>query len=413
MPTVTVKLPPLHDGGQTEVAHDPHRFKVVAAGRRWGKTILAGNLLYEAASQRQGQAWWVWPNFRVARPGWRFLEDIATKVRKAVPGVRINQTQQTVKLPGGGEIMIQTADDPRKLVGEGLVRVVLDECAIIPERAWQESIQPTLVDTGGDALLCGVPKGRNWFWRRYLWGQDADEPDWKSWTFTMFDNPTIAEKEKAAQRAQYERGLIPERIWRQEWQGEFIEDSGLVFRRVAEACTAKWQDKAIPGHEYVFGVDWAKENDYTVFAVWDTSLPKTSLVHVDRSNKIEYTFQVGRLDALASKFKPVRILAEKNSMGEPLIEQLHRKGLPVSAFHTSNASKAEAYEALALAIERGDVELVPDEHLMEELTACERSKTPGGLPKYEAPAGCHDDVSDAAAIGYSGARTGDFGVMAL
>jgi hypothetical protein len=262
-------------------------------------------------------------------------------------------------------------------------------------------------------VLAGVPKGITWWHQRHLWGLSGDHPDWASFGFTTFDNPTLPEKSKARWRDRYKRGLIPERIWRQEYLGEFISDAGMVFRKVPEACTATWQDKAIKGHEYVFGVDWGKQDDFTVIAVWDTSLPTTSLVHMDRFNQIDYTFQVGRLDALASKFKPVRILAEKNSMGEPLIEQLHRKGLPVSAFHTSSASKEEAVEALALAIERGDVAILPDEVLVSELQAYQRKKLPSGRPTYGAPPGGHDDCVMAAAIGYSGARTGDFGVMAL
>jgi hypothetical protein len=115
-------------------------------------------------------------------------------------------------------------------------------------------------------------------------------------------------------------------------------------------------------------------------------------VHVDRFNQIDYALQVSRLKALAEKFRPSSIIAESNSMGEPIIEQLQREGLPVQPFQTTQSSKIAGIEALAMAFERGDIAILPDPTLIGELQAYEQERLPSGLMRYGAPEGMHDDM---------------------
>ena len=88
-------------------------------------------------------------------------------------------------------------------------------------------------------------------------------------------------------------------------------------------------------------------------------------------------------------------------MGEPLVEQLQRAGMPVVPFQTTNASKAAAVEALALAFERGDIHIINDATLIAELQAFEMSRTATGMTRYAAPEGMHDDCVMSAVFGYS------------
>jgi len=138
---------------------------------------------------------------------------------------------------------------------------------------------------------------------------------------------------------------------------EFIDDCGSVFRHVMDAATAQAQDEATIGKSYVMGVDWGKHNDFTVLAVVDND---GALVAMDRFNQIDYSVQLGRLQVLADRFKPATIVAERNSMGDPLVEQLLRMGLPVQAFTTTQASKAQAIDALALGFEKGEIRILSD-----------------------------------------------------
>ena len=93
-------------------------------------------------------------------------------------------------------------------------------------------------------------------------------------------------------------------------------------------------------------------------------------------------------------------MAELNSMGGPLVEQLQADGLPVYGFNTTNASKALIIDALALAFERQTIAVLPDETLLNELAAYESERLPGGMLRYNAPAGMHDDTVIATALAW-------------
>jgi len=399
-----VVLPSLHNG-QQEVWDHKVRFRVLASGRRWGKTML-GSLMCIATAMHGGRAWWVAPSYPVAAVGWRGIKQLGVQL----PGVEIRHVDRLITLPSGGTVQVRSADNPDSLRGEGLNFVVLDECAFTKESAWTEALRPALSDRQGRALFISTPKGRNWFWRLWTLGNSGEADDWRSWQFPTGTNPFIPAGEiDAAQTG------LPERIFRQEYLAEFIDDAGGIFRRVMAAATVEPQDGRATvtnergeiedaNHEYTFGVDWGKHNDFTAIAILDAT--DKQLVALDRFNQIDYHTQVGRLMALAERFRPSTIIAERNSMGEPLVEQLQREGLPVQPFTTTNASKQQAIDALALAFERADIAIIPDPVLIGELQAFEAKRLPSGLLRYEAPAGLHDDTVMALALAWQGHDSG-------
>ena len=386
--TTTIKASP--HPGQATVHNHPARFKVLDCGRRWGKTRLGVMECLDAASVG-GRAWWVAPSYKMSEVGWRPLRRLAGKI----PGAEIRKVDRQVILPSGGDVSVRSADNPDSLRGEGLDYVVLDECAFMGEAAWNEALRPALADRLGRALFISTPKGRNWFWRLWQLGQNGDA-EWQSWSFTSYDNPHIKPSEIDAAK-----GTLPDRIFRQEFMAEFIDDAGGVFRRVMDAATAQWQDSALAGHEYMIGVDWGKYNDFTVLAVVD--LTTNALVYLDRFNQIDYSVQVMRLEALYRRFMPHTVIAERNSMGDPLIEELSRSGLPVQPFTTTNASKTQAIDGLALAFEQGALRILNDPILIGELQAYEMERLPSGMLRYSAPDGMHDDTVMALALAWYGA----------
>jgi len=111
--------------------------------------------------------------------------------------------------------------------------------------------------------------------------------------------------------------------------------------------------------------------------------------------------QCERLKALCEQWQPVQIIAEQNSIGQVVIEQLTREGLRIQPFTTSNASKGQAIEALALAFERGDIRILNDPVLVSELVAYQAERLPSGLMRYGAPSGQHDDTVMALAMAWS------------
>lgn len=367
------------------------RFKVVACGRRWGKTTLGVHVAADMAANRRKQVWWVAPTYSLAFQVWRKFKEILAPFWSYKL-----EAERHIDLPGGGSITIKSADDPNSLRGVGLDYLVVDEAAYVVEEAWTASLRPALTDRRGRALLISTPRGRNWFWRLYLRGKGSDHPDWQSWQFATETNPTIdpAEIEDA-------RALLPVRIFQQEYLAEFLEGGGEVFRRVRQAATAPTDAAPQPGHTYTMGCDWGRREDFTALAVVDATARR--MVALERFTLVEWALQRERLVGLARRWRVESILAEANAMGEPNIEALQREGLPTEGFWTTGQSKPYIIESLNLAIERGDLALLPDESLLGELEAYTFEQMPSGQYRYHAPPGLHDDTVIALALAWRAA----------
>lgn len=303
-----------------------------------------------------------------------------------------------VAFRGGGKVQFVSLEKPDNARGKTGDGVVIDEAAFCPERAYYEVLRPMVSDTGGWVLAMGTPWGRNWFWREHMSAQD--DPD-----AIAFQAPTLGIAIEDGQLTRKRHPLenpnfpfaeaqamwrqMPERTFRQEFLAEFLESGGGVFRRVMEAATLQPQ-AALKDHTYVIGCDWGRSVDYSVFCVMDATTRQ--LVYMDRSNRVDYAVQRGRLMALTQRYKPTAILAEQNSIGQPIIESLQRDGLPIRAFTTTNATKAQIIEALVLAFEQGTIQILADPILVGELEAYESQTTKAGTTTYSAPEGMHDDT---------------------
>ena len=366
-------------------------------GRRWGKTYMAGVYALTVADLG-GAVAWVVPTYKNARAPWRFAE---ATVAPAARRLRINRAERVIEFPSGGRLSVYSADNDASLLGEAFDAVIMDEAARVREETYTDVLLPTLADRDGRMLLISTPRGRNWFWREWTRGQ-GDGVTVASWTAPTAANPLPSIK-AAAEMA---RHRVSERTYRQEWLAEFLEDGGGVFRRVSEAATATALDRGEAGGQYVVGVDWGKLNDWTVVTVLDADSRR--MVYLDRFNQIDYAVQLGRLQAVCQRFAPYALVVERNSIGEPLIEQLQRLGLPVVPFQTTNATKAQIIDALALAFEQGALSILPEPVLLGELMAYEMERTGTGLLRYGAPDGGHDDCVMSLALAWyqiAGAQT--------
>jgi|TARA_Y100000310_G_scaffold241066_1_gene244975 phage terminase large subunit-like protein len=347
------------------------------------------------AALKGGKTWWVGPTYSIASIGWHMIRALAIQI----PNVDIRDAERSITFPmTKGQVQVRSADDPDSLRGDGLDLVVLDECAWIAERAWTEALRPALADRQGRAVFISTPRGRNWFFRLHEVAKQT--VGWASWQSPTSSNPHIEPAEIDAAR-----DALPDRVFRQEFLAEFVDDAGAVFRRVSEAATSKPQRERIAGHSYSIGVDWGKSADFSVFTVIDGTTRE--MVAMERMNQVDYTLQAGRLRALVAQFKPSSVIVERNAMGEPLIEQLQRDGMDLDPFTTTNSSKAGIIDALALAFEREELQILDDETLLGELRTFEMMRLPSGMLRYGAPKGLHDDCVMSLALALHGTLQGE------
>jgi len=206
---------------QQQIVDAPQRFKVVVAGRRFGKTHLAIRELCYHAKDPNRTVWYVAPSYRQAKMiTWKKLRNTLQDLRWAK---KINETELTIELKNGSTISLKGADNYDSLRGAGVHFLCLDEFADIEPEAFYETLRPTLSDTGGKALFIGTPRGMNW--AKDLYDLAEEYPDeWRSFTFTTVDGGQVPAAEiEAAKRT------MDERTFRQEYLASWETFSGRVF----------------------------------------------------------------------------------------------------------------------------------------------------------------------------------------
>jgi hypothetical protein len=209
--------------GQLAVTNSGARFRVVIAGRRWGKTHLAIRELAKVCRQPMKRAFYVAPTYRQAKQivwdtlKWR-LQDLGW-ARK------INESDLTITLVNGSSISLRGADNPDSLRGVGLDFCVMDEFAMIDEKAWSEVLRPTLSDKQGSAMFISTPMGQgNWAYDLYQRGRAQDEHHWESFQYTTLDGGNVPEQEiEQAKRD------LDERTFRQEYLATFETAGNRIY----------------------------------------------------------------------------------------------------------------------------------------------------------------------------------------
>ncbi len=388
---VPLERPPLYPL-QAEIKAHPAKRKVVATGRRVGKTWLAGDIaldcigngqkaLYISTSQDQTDLFW-------------------ERVKKWLigrPGLYKNETRRLLRL-GTGQIRAKTGSNPDILRGEDCDLLILDECAFLDPAAWYEVGAPMLIDRDGIVYFFSTPNRKNWFYFLYNKALADSSGRWAAWNVPTQANPHLS----IEALAELTTDMTAE-AYRQEILAEFLESGGEVFRKI-QTCVTEERPQPYDG-EFVFGVDWAQKNDYTVICVMDRQ--KRCMVDLDRFNQVDWHLQRGRLRSLYERWQPVAIWAESNSIGGPNIEALQREGLPIYAFETTALSKPPLIESLVLAFERNEIVILDDGVLIGELAAYERKVSAAtGRSSYAAPEGLHDDCVMALALAWRACQQG-------
>lgn len=142
---------------QMEVYRSKARFRVVVAGRRWGKTALSRVLIIKMAQISKRKIWYVAPTYRMAK------QIMWNDLMEAIPKewiFKINETTLSITLVNKTKIELKGADKADSLRGVGIHFLVLDEFQDMSEETWTQVLRPTLADTGGHAIFIGCVNGR-------------------------------------------------------------------------------------------------------------------------------------------------------------------------------------------------------------------------------------------------------------
>lgn len=207
---------------QLEIFNDPHRFKVVAAGRRFGKSRLAAwTLIIEALKSQEKDVFYVAPTYQQARDIlWSLLKEIGHEVIASA-----HENTSVLTLINGRKIYLKGSDRPDTLRGVGLAYVVIDEYADMKPQVFEQILRPALADVQGGALFIGTPKGRNHFYELFKFAEAEKDPQWSAFHYTSYDNPLLPQSEIEAAK-----NSMSSFAFRQEFMASFEAASRDLFK---------------------------------------------------------------------------------------------------------------------------------------------------------------------------------------
>lgn len=400
--------------GQAKFHASNARFKLLAAGSRWGKDRCSiMEFIQQFAlmlSENRGadmvpavHGWLIAPNFTMARQLWRELKSYFP--RKWI--VNTWETDKMIQTINDGIIEVRSADDPETLVGVGLDIVIITEAARIArlDEVWT-NIENRLMSPGrgpggkgGVAIINSTPRGRTYFYQMYLWGQKDDprhDPDWESWNFPTYDNPYLNTRDK--EYLNRIRKRYPERIYRQEILAEFIAEGNSVFPYADECATYDGPVEPHPERTYVIGYDPARTVDFSGVVIRN-DLGET--VYVAQWTGKPWTAQINEIAYLSRHYNNASVVIDKTGLGETLPEALERHIVSVEPVHFTQPIKESMINHLAMLIEQKIVSYPRYEPLINELKDYQYTITKTGTIKYSASTqNKHDDLVTAMMLAY-------------
>jgi len=333
----------MQENEEIEINYCPHdkqriihksdaRFRVVVAGRRFGKTTLAVNEIIKCALLNNGTlSFFVAPTYRQAKMiAWRMLMGLLPRdfIEK------VNETELSVELINKSIISIKGADNEDSLRGVGVKFVVIDEFGCMPNArtVWGEVLRPMLADTKGRALFIGTPKGQNAFYDVYLKGIRGED-GFKSWKFETGDNPFIDKAEIAAMERE-----LPPTMYEQEVKCSFItdEESVLITSKMLDNLRQTpflWKDRG----KRIISCDPSEGGDACIILYLNNGrVDEKKAMYEKDTMKI-----AGEIVVMCNRHNLKDVVIDAVGIGKPIGDRVRELGKKVIYFKSSESALEE------------------------------------------------------------------------
>ncbi len=388
-----IRLTP--DPWQARALRSEAKRLLICASRQSGKsTVVSLIALAAALFQDRSLGLIVSKTERQSLELFRKVIDSYHALGDPVPATR--ELTFTLELANGSRI-VALPGDPSTIRGfSGPSLICIDEAALVDDALFA-AVLPMLAVSGGRLVAFSTPFGRR---GTFATQWSNGDPTWERISAKAAECPRIT-----AEFLEEQRRLLSERDYSQEFECEFNDTIGAVFRRVTESVD-KGRTHAIEeanrrtgerwgnhrngrqSSNFFAGCDLARVTDFTAISVLDSAGRQ---VYLARFNQISWQRQIALVAKVAEEFG-CDIVLDTTGVGDPVHEALRDMNVPIYPYHFTHQSKTELIEGLAMSLEQGKLRLLDDPIQTAELLAYEYSQTPTGKVTTGAPPGGHDDT---------------------
>jgi len=239
--------------GQEEFHRSEARFKVIAAGARYGKSIAAPADVMDLIVQKDTHGWIVGPTYDLAEKEWVYMEQYLQQLGLLqMATVNKRATPRYLEFPWGAKIWMRSADNPSSLLGEELDWMILSEADRTKISTWQRFLRPRLGSRMGRVVIPATPFGvgiiKEYWDKGQLQGALSTDLlaqiDWSesaaSWQCSVLENPTFSVREYVA--ASHE---IPPLVFAEQYDGCFVQAAGRVYNEADPAVVGVTEDELL------------------------------------------------------------------------------------------------------------------------------------------------------------------------
>lgn len=357
----------------------------IVSCRQFGKSFLAIQLLlYFAFNYKNSKIMFTSPTYAQAS---KVFKEMIEGLKNGKLIKKFNAAENSVILVNGTEVYFKSVQVPDNLRGYSLDFLFMDEAALYKDNIFYEILRPMLMVRGKKCILLSTPKGKNYFYDM------VHNQNYCSYSCKTNTNP-YANKEEIKDA----KLNMPDRLYRQEYEAEFIDDGGEVFGNIKNCATITKYSEPIMGRKYYAGIDLGRASDYSVLTIIDES---GNIVLIFRKNKSDWTIIVDEIVNILNRYKPINTVVECNGIGDVVFEMIKKKYKPFSSykleeFITTNDSKQGIIEELILSLQQNKI-FIPTTNLepllhseLESFTFNYSTKTRRVM--YSARNGLHDDM---------------------
>lgn len=247
---------------QRIIAKSNARFRIVNAGRRFGKSVLASEEMKGVALSKPTRIAYIAPTIQQARDiMWDMLKRELRTITKKANESRL-ELEVMDKDGNSSFIFLKGWEAVETLRGQAFDLIILDEVASMRNFwvGWNEVLSPTLIDRKGSAMFISTPKGFNHFYD--LYNLPEKDPNYASFHFTTYDNPNIPVEE-----IEREKTTKPENTFAQEYMADFRKQEGLVYKEFSRDRHVKTLTVNNPD-EFLAGIDFGFTNPTAVIPLY-------------------------------------------------------------------------------------------------------------------------------------------------